>query len=63
MPWKDGILKRNPNLKWPFWGLCIVIGLAALALVFGPDETREFARDVAENLGIVGPKATLEVKP
>ncbi len=56
MPWKDGFFKRNPTLKYAFWGACAVGGLVVLALVFGPDETREFARDVAVNFGIVSPK-------
>ena len=66
MPWKDGFLSRNKNLKWPFWGFCIVIGLVVLALVFGPDETREFGRDVAVKFGIVNPEPVPEpeeIKP
>jgi len=57
MAWKDGFIKRNPGLKWPIYGAFVIIGLIALALTFGPDETREFARDVAENFGIVNPES------
>jgi len=63
MPWKDGILKRNPGLKWPFYGFCALLALVVMALTFGPDETREFARDMAEKAGLVNPEPTPETKP
>ena len=56
MPWKDGWMKRNPGLKWPIYGAFGIVGLIALALTFGPDETREFARDIAVEWGLVGQK-------
>ncbi len=63
MAWKDGFFKRNPTLKWAFWGSCILSGLVVLALVFGPDETREFARAIAEKAGLVNPEALPEPFP
>ncbi len=63
MPWKDGFMKRNPGLKWPIYGGFILAGLVVLALTFGPDETREFARDVAEKFGIVDPEPPNEGVP
>ena len=64
MPWKDGWMKRNPGLKWPIYGGFLVAALVVLALTFGPDETREFARDMAEKAGLVGPGTSDEgVKP
>ena len=62
MPWKDGFFKRNPTLKRLLYGVAIVMGLVVLALTFGPDETREFARDVAVKFGIVNPELE-ETKP
>ena len=62
MPWKDGFFKRNPTLRRLIIGAGILIALITLALTFGPDETREFARDMAEKAGLVGPKVE-EVKP
>jgi len=63
MPWKDGWVKRNPGLKYPLWGFCIIIGLMMLALTFGPDEVREIGRDALEAAGIVGSKTTEGVEP
>jgi len=56
MAWKDGFFKRNPTLKYLLLGASVVAGLVVLALTFGPDETREFARDVAVKFGIVDPE-------
>ncbi len=61
MAWKDGFFKRNPTLRRIVLGASLLVGLVVLALTFGPDETREFARDVAEAVGIVGPKSIPEV--
>jgi len=62
MPWKDGFIKRNPGLKWPFWGFCIVVALVVLAFVFGPDEVRELGRDVLEKAGLVNPELEGEMQ-
>ena len=56
MPWKDGWMKRNPGLKWPIYGVFILVGLVVLALTFGPDEIRELGRDLLENAGLVSPE-------
>ena len=63
MPWKDGFIKRNPGLKWPLYGALLLAGLVVLALTFGPDETREFARDMAEKAGLVDPRPVPEPVP
>ncbi len=62
MPWKDGFFKRNPTLKYLLFGASVLIALVVLALTFGPDETREFARDVAEKAGLVGPEPIPELE-
>ncbi len=56
MPWKDGFMKRNPGLAKIIYGACFLVAMVILALTFGPDETREFARDLAEKWGLVDPK-------
>lgn len=56
MAWKDGFFKRNPTLKWLLLGSGIVAALVVLAVTFGPDETREFARDIAEKFNLVDPE-------
>ncbi len=63
MAWKDGFFKRNPALKYLLFGASALFALVVLALTFGPDETREFARDVAEKFGIVNPEPTSEWMP
>ena len=52
---KDGWTKRNPGLKWPFYGACILVGVVVLALVFGPDSTMQLVRDVLESAGLISP--------
>lgn len=56
MTYKDGWMKRNPGPAKIIYGASVVIALVILALTFGPDETREFARDIAEKVGIVDPE-------
>jgi len=63
MPWKDGFFKRNPTLKYLLFGSSALIALVVLALTFGPDETREFARDVAVKFGVVNPEPAPEQEP
>ncbi len=63
MAWKDGFFKRNPTLKYLLLGASALAGLVILAVTFGPDETREFARDIAEKFGIVNPEPTSEGVP
>ena len=63
MPWKDGFFKRNPTLKYLLFGASALITLVVLALTFGPDETRKFARDVAEKFGVVNPEPPPETVP
>lgn len=63
MVWKDGFFKRNPALKYVLFGASALFAAVVLALTFGPDETREFAHDVAEKIGIVSPEPTSEGVP
>ncbi len=63
MAWKDGWMKRNPGLKWPIYGVFALVGIVVLALIFGPDETRELMRDMLEKFGMVGPEVVPEVTP
>ena len=58
MAWKDGFMKRNPGLAKIIYGASFLVALIALAATFGPDETREFARDIAEKWGLVDPDTT-----
>ncbi len=63
MAWKDGFFKRNPTLKYLLLGFSALLFLVVLAATFGSDETREFARDIAENFGWIGPETNDGVKP
>ena len=60
MPWKDGFFKRNPAVRNITYGAAFITGMILLALTFGPDETREFARDIAEEMGLVAAEPIME---
>ncbi len=62
---KQSYFATHPTLRKAFLGACLLGGLVVLAVTFGPDETREFARDVAVKFGIVDqkPAPTEETRP
>ncbi len=57
--------ESHPTLKKAFIWVCFLGGLGFLASIFGADETREFARDIAVKWGVVDarPDPQPEVKP